>query len=222
MMTQSKTSSRLSNPPSDRSGDRSHSLFLLSGLAAALFLIGCGVDAQSKNLKKAVFAGGCFWCMEAPFEKLPGVKAVISGFTGGQKKNPTYDEVSSGTTGHAEAVEIHFDPAVISYEKLLDHLWHQIDPTDAGGQFVDRGSQYRSGIFYFDEAQKQAAVKSRDALMRSGKFKKKIVTEITAASVFYPAEEYHQDFYKKSPARYHEYRSGSGRDEFLEKVWGKK
>lgn len=191
-------------------------------IIGAALLIGCGVDAQPKNLKKAVFAGGCFWCMEAPFEKIPGVKAVISGFTGGHKKNPTYDEVSSGTTGHAEAIEILYDPAVVSYEKLLDIFWHQIDPTDPGGQFVDRGNQYRSGIFYLDEGQRLAAVKSRDALAKSGKFKKKIVTEITAASVFYPAEEYHQDFYKKSPARYHEYRDGSGRDQFLESVWGKK
>jgi peptide methionine sulfoxide reductase msrA/msrB len=172
-------------------------------------------------LQVATFAGGCFWCTEADFEKLPGVVKVISGYTGGQKKNPTYEEVSAGTTGHVEAVQVYYDPARVSYEELLDHFWRHIDPTDGGGQFVDRGSQYRSVIFSHDEAQKRLAEKSKEALSRSGKFQKPIVTEIRPFTVFYEAEEYHQDYYKKNPLRYKFYRFGSGRDQFLEKTWGK-
>ena len=170
---------------------------------------------------RAVFAGGCFWCMEAPFEKLDGVTAVISGYTGGKKMNATYKAVSAGGTGHAEAVEVHYNPQQISYEKLLDVFWKQINPTDAGGQFVDRGSQYRSGIFYLNDEQKRLAEESKQKLAKSGRFDKPIITEIVMAGEFYPAEEYHQDYHSKNPLRYWYYRGGSGRDDFLDKVWGK-
>ena len=154
-------------------------------------------------LSQATFAGGCFWCMETPFEKLEGVSAVLSGYTGGHQPDPTYEGVCRGTTGHAEAVQITFDPAVISYADLLEVFWRQIDPTDAGGQFVDRGTQYRSEIYYHDEDQKRAAQASKEALAASGRFNEEIVTPITAGTTWYPAEEYHQDFYKKTPERYH-------------------
>lgn len=176
---------------------------------------------EDKMLKVGTFAGGCFWCTEADFEKLPGVVKVISGYTGGHKENPSYGEVSSGTTGHVEAVQVYYDPAKITYEELLDYFWRHIDPTDGGGQFVDRGSQYRSVIFYHDEEQKRLAEKSKEELNKSGKFKKPIVTEIVRFTKFYEAEEYHQDYYKKNPLRYKFYRYNSGRDQFLEKVWGK-
>ena len=169
--------------------------------------------------EKATFAGGCFWCMESPYEMLEGVKEVISGYTGGKKVNPTYEEVSSGITGHLEAIEIVYDPSVVSYDKLLDVFWRNIDPTDAGGQFVDRGGQYRSAIFYHTEDQKKAAEAAKQRLARSGVFSKPIVTEIIPAATFYKAEEYHQDYYKKNPVRYKFYRFNSGRDQFLEKVW---
>ena len=173
------------------------------------------------STSRAIFAGGCFWCMEAPFEKLDGVSEVISGYTGGSKLDPTYQEVSAGGTGHTEAVEVLYDPQLVSYEKLLEVFWRQIDPTDADGQFVDRGDQYRSGIFYLDEEQKQLAEKSKQQLEKMGRFNKPIVTEITAAGKFYPAEEYHQDYHSKNPIRYWYYRGGSGRDDYLDKVWGK-
>jgi len=173
------------------------------------------------STSRAIFAGGCFWCMEAPFEKLDGVSEVISGYTGGAMLNPTYQEVSAGGTGHTEAVEIHYDPQLVSYEKLLEVFWRQIDPTDADGQFVDRGTQYRSGIFYLNLEQKQLAEISKQQLGKSGRFNKPIVTEITAAGKFYPAEEYHQDYHSKNPIRYWYYRGGSGRDDYLDKVWGK-
>ncbi len=177
-----------------------------------------GAGAMDKK-EKAIFAGGCFWCMEHPFEKLDGVYGVISGYTGGTKKDPSYKEVSSGTTGHAEAVEITYDPGKVSYQTLLDVFWRQIDPTDGGGQFVDRGSSYRAGIYYLNEEQKELAEKSKKALEKSGRFSKPIVTEIVSASTFYPAESYHQDYYKKNPIRYKYYRYGSGRDNFLKKAW---
>jgi peptide methionine sulfoxide reductase msrA/msrB len=177
-----------------------------------------GATAEAK-LEKAIFAGGCFWCMEPPFEKLDGVKEVIAGYTGGHKKNPTYEEVSSGTTGHVEAVEVLYDPAKVSYKKLLDVFWRQIDPRDAGGQFVDRGSQYRSVIFYLSDEQKALAEKSKEELDKSGRFDKPIVTEILPASTFYRAEDYHQDYYKTHSLRYKFYRFNSGRDQFLKKVW---
>ncbi|MGC2424333.1 MAG: peptide-methionine (S)-S-oxide reductase MsrA [Nitrospirota bacterium] len=171
------------------------------------------------KLETAIFAGGCFWCMTPPFEKLPGVVKVISGYTDGHTKNPTYENYAEG--GHVEAVEVTYDPSRITYSQLLDVFWRQIDPTDSGGQFVDRGPQYRSAVFYLDDRQKELAEKSKADLIRSGRFKKPIVTEILKASVFYPAEQYHQDYYKKNPIRYEFYRYRSGRDQFLEKVWGK-
>ncbi|MCF6266551.1 MAG: peptide-methionine (S)-S-oxide reductase MsrA [Desulfuromusa sp.] len=159
--------------------------------------------------------------MESPFEKLTGVSEVISGYTGGTKLNPTYQEVSAGGTGHTEAVEVYYDPQLVSYEKLLEVFWMQIDPTDAGDQFVDRGSQYRSGIFYLDAEQKRLAEESKQKLAEAGRFNKPLVTEITSAGKFYTAEEYHQDYHSKNPLRYWYYRGGSGRDDFLDKVWGK-
>ncbi|MCA8960128.1 MAG: peptide-methionine (S)-S-oxide reductase MsrA [Planctomycetes bacterium] len=169
----------------------------------------------------ATFAGGCFWCMEKPFEKLDGVSAVISGYTGGTVEYPTYEQVGSGTTGHAESIQVHYDPSRIRYEDLLQVFWRQIDPTDTGGQFVDRGTQYRHEIFYHDEAQKQAAEASKKALIASGRYDKPVTTPITKASKFYPAEEYHQDYYRKNPSHYERYRNGSGRDRYLDRVWGK-
>lgn len=174
---------------------------------------------MKQNIELATFAGGCFWCMVTPFEEMPGILKVTSGYTGGHTENPTYEEVCSNTTGHAEAVQIEFDPTVISYRKLLDIFWRQIDPTDAGGQFADRGSSYRTAIFYHSEEQRRLAEESRKELEESGRFDKPIVTEIVPASTFYPAEEYHQDFHKKNPFRYQTYRKGSGRDAFIEKHW---
>jgi peptide methionine sulfoxide reductase msrA/msrB len=174
------------------------------------------------KLEKATFAGGCFWCTTPPFERLDGVKEVIAGYTGGHKENPTYEEVSSGRTGHVEAVQVVYDPSKITYEKLLEVFWKQIDPTDPGGQFVDRGSQYRTAIFYHTAQQKAAAEKSKEALQGTGRFKKPVVTEILPAGRFYPAEEYHQDYEKKNPVRYEFYRSNSGRDQFLAHAWGGK
>ncbi len=170
---------------------------------------------------EAIFAGGCFWCVETAFEGVPGVSAVISGYVGGQKKDPTYEEVSSGGTGHAEAVRVVFDPKVIAYAKLLEIFWHNIDPLDKAGQFCDKGSQYRSGIFYLDAAQKAAAESSKAAIEAQKRLSGPIVTEITAAGPFYPAEEYHQDFYKKKPERYYSYRLGCRRDARLQELWGK-
>ena len=170
-------------------------------------------------LATAVFAGGCFWCTEADFEKVEGVLEAESGYTGGHADNPTYKQVSGGGTGHIEAIKVTYDTARITYDQLLDVLWRHIDPTDAGGQFVDRGPQYRSAIFYADVQQKAIAEASKQRLEDSGQFKKPIVTEILPLGKFYPAEEYHQDYYKKSPIRYKWYRSGSGRDSFLKSVW---
>jgi peptide-methionine (S)-S-oxide reductase len=169
--------------------------------------------------EKATFAGGCFWCMVKPFDEWSGIQSVVSGYTGGHKENPTYKEVKSGTTGHVEAVQITFDPAVFPYEELLEIYWHQVDPTDDEGQFQDRGSSYRTAIFYHTEEQKKAAEASKFTLETSGKFDKPIVTRILAASPFYPAEDYHQDFYKKSPDEYHKDRAVSGRDEFIKEHW---
>lgn len=177
--------------------------------------------AQTKR-EKATFAGGCFWCMEHPFENIEGVLEVISGYTGGHKDNPTYEEVSSGLTGHFEAVQIIYDPSKISYAELLDVFWKQIDPTDPGGQFVDRGSQYRSAIFYHNEEQKRLIEISKEQLNKSGKYKKPIATEIIKATQFYKAENHHQNFSKQCPIKYKSYRQGSGRDQFLEKIWGGK
>jgi peptide-methionine (S)-S-oxide reductase len=172
------------------------------------------------GLAVATFAGGCFWCMEPPFDKLDGVIDTTSGYIGGAKKNPTYEEVSSGGTGHTEAVQVRYDPKKVTYQKLLDVFWHNIDPVTANAQFCDHGSQYRSGIFYQDEAQRQAAEASKQALEASKKLPGKIVTQIVAASTFWPAEEYHQDYYKKNPLRYNYYRNGCGRDRRLQQLWG--
>ncbi len=177
--------------------------------------------AQQANerYELATFAGGCFWCMVSPFEEQPGIINVVSGYTGGHKENPTYEEVCTHTTGHYEAVQITFDPEVFPYEKLLDIYWRQIDPTDAGGQFHDRGESYRTAIFYHNEEQRRLAEKSKRELEESGRFSKPIVTQILPASTFYPAEEYHQNYHKKNPIRYKLYRIGSGRDAFLKKHW---
>ncbi len=171
------------------------------------------------QLEKATFAGGCFWCMEPPFEKLDGVISVTSGYTSGNKENPTYKEVSSGKTGHLEAVEILFDPSKISYSRLLEVFWMQIDPTDNSGQFVDRGPQYRTAIFYHNEKQRVLAEKSKEELNASKRFSNPIATEIISASKFYKAEVYHQDYYKRHSLRYKYYRIRSGRDKFLKKIW---
>ncbi|KAF9131615.1 peptide-methionine (S)-S-oxide reductase MsrA [Paenibacillus cellulositrophicus] len=171
---------------------------------------------------KATFAGGCFWCMVTPFEELPGIVSIVSGYTGGHKPNPTYEEVCSETTGHVEAVQITFNPDIFPYEKLLELFWQQIDPTDAGGQFYDRGSSYQTAIFYHSEEQREKAEASKQALERSGRFDKPIVTPILPAGPFYEAEEYHQDYHKKNPGHYKRYRKGSGRDDFLEKHWAPK
>ncbi len=196
-------------------------LKLLVTMGVIMAIMSCGNNAEKKdaNYETAVFAGGCFWCMESPFEKLEGVKEVVSGYTGGDKDNPTYEEVCSGRTGHYEAIEVTYDPKVIGYEKLLEVFWRQIDPTDGGGQFVDRGSQYKSAVFYKDDGQKAKAEASKKALDESGLFSKPVVTEILPAREFFPAEDYHQGYYKKSPVRYRMYRSGSGRDLFLDKTW---
>jgi peptide methionine sulfoxide reductase msrA/msrB len=185
-----------------------------------LLLAGAAAPGPAAERATATFAGGCFWCMEGPFEKLKGVVSVTSGYTGGQKKNPTYEQVSSGTTGHAESVQIVYDPGMIGYERLLDVFWRNIDPLTANAQFCDHGPQYRSAIFYHDEAQKAAALESKKAIEASGRFSRPIVTEIVPASTFYPAEEYHQDFYKRNPVRYLTYRSGCGRDRRLKELWG--
>ena len=207
-------------------------LFLLS-VVMLIAMYGCqksdlvqqsvreNMTKEDGTIRKATFAGGCFWCTEADFEKLPGVVKVISGYTGGTKENPTYAEVSSGTTGHVEAIQVYYDPSKITYEELLDFLWRHIDPTDPGGQFVDQGAQYRSAIYYHDEEQKELAEKSKEALEKSKRFNKPVVTEIIKSTKFYEAEDDHQDYYKKHSLKYRYYRHGSGRDQFLSKVWGK-
>ncbi len=179
-----------------------------------------GKDAGARTTEKATFAGGCFWCMEAPFDKLPGVVSVTVGYTGGKVKNPTYKQVSAGETGHAEVVQIVFDPSRIGYGELLDVFWRNTDPTVKDRQFCDVGSQYRPAIFHHGEEQRLLAGKSKEALERSKPFKEAIVTEITPAGEFYAAEEYHQHYYKKNPIRYRYYRSGCGRDRRLEELWG--
>lgn len=172
------------------------------------------------GLAVATFAGGCFWCMEPPFDEVPGVKSTTSGYTGGKERHPTYKDVAYGRTGHTESIQVVFDPQVVTYEQLLDVFWRNIDPTDAGGQFVDRGSQYRTAIFVHDAKQRNLAELSKNALRESGRFKKTIVTAIHDAGDFWVAEAYHQDFYKKSPRRYYSYRRGSGRDDFIARTWG--
>lgn len=193
---------------------------LLLGLAL-IFLAGGLTGSQAlAATAQATFAGGCFWCMEPPFDKLPGVVSTTSGYTGGKLDNPTYEQVSAGGTGHAESVRVVFDPAKVSYVKLLDVFWHNIDPTAKDRQFCDSGHQYRSAIFYLDEEQKKLAEESLARLKNSGRFPQ-IHTEIVAAGKFWPAEEYHQDYYKKNPIRYKFYRFNCGRDRRLEELWGK-
>ena len=177
-----------------------------------------GGAAKNATLQKATFAGGCFWCMEKPFEKLDGVISVTSGYTAGRTENPNYGNYAAG--GHIEAVEIIFDPTRISYRQLLEVFWRQVDPTDAGGQFVDRGHAYTTAIYYHDQAQRLAAEESKKELAASGVFAKPLVTPILPAETFYPAEDYHQDYYRKNPLRYKFYRYNSGRDQFLDQVWG--
>ena len=189
---------------------------------AAMILPGRPCAAGENETAFATFAGGCFWCVEAAFEKVEGVLSVTSGYTGGTLANPTYKEVSAGGTGHVEAVRVVYDPKIISYEGLLDVFWRNIDPTVADRQFCDVGSQYRAVIFYRDAAQRQAAEASRAKLERTKPFPETIVTEITAASAFYPAEAYHQDYYKKNPIRYAYYRKSCGRDHRLAELWGAK
>ncbi|MFP7169342.1 peptide-methionine (S)-S-oxide reductase MsrA [Terribacillus sp. 7520-G] len=173
-------------------------------------------------LQHATFAGGCFWCMVEPFTERPGIESVVSGYTGGDKPNPTYEEVCSNTTGHVEAVQITFDPDIFPYEKLVETFWQQIDPTDAGGQFHDRGESYKTAIFYHDEQQRQVAEASKAKLQESGRFEKDIVTPILPAKPFYPAEEKHQDYYKKNSYHYKMYKRGSGREDFIKQHWGTK
>ncbi|MDQ0217963.1 peptide-methionine (S)-S-oxide reductase [Peribacillus cavernae] len=175
---------------------------------------------MTKTFEKATFAGGCFWCMVKPFHEQPGIESVVSGYTGGTKANPTYEEVCSDTTGHYEAVQITFDPKVFRYEKLVELFWQQIDPTDAGGQFGDRGSSYQTAIFYHNQEQKEMAEQSKAKLQESSRFSRPIVTPILPVKEFYPAEGYHQDYYKKQPAHYNAYRIGSGRAAFIDKNWG--
>jgi peptide methionine sulfoxide reductase msrA/msrB len=197
------------------------SIGLLLSSSRAVDKEGSGsVMKETKGLKTATLAGGCFWCVEADFEKVDGVVEVISGYTGGNKENPTYEEVSAGGTGHVEAVQVFYDPKKITYKEILDVFWRHVDPTDPGGQFVDRGSQYRTVIFYHDEEQKRLAEESKRELEKSGRFDKPIVTEIVKFTKFYPAEDYHQDYYKTHSLRYKYYRYASGRDQFLKKVWG--
>ncbi|HEY5649307.1 MAG TPA: peptide-methionine (S)-S-oxide reductase MsrA [Nitrospiria bacterium] len=172
------------------------------------------------NTEKAVFAGGCFWCMEPPFEKLKGVISATSGYTGGHQENPNYQTVTSGHSGHAEAVEIEFDPSIISYGELLKVFWVNIDPTRADGQFCDTGTQYRTGIFYLNEEQKRLAEASKTEITKTKKFKEAILTEIVPASIFYKAENFHQDYYMKNPVRYKFYRYNCGRDDRLKELWG--
>jgi peptide-methionine (S)-S-oxide reductase len=197
----------------------------LTRLTCVAAFVACGatgpVAAQAAT-ETAIFAGGCFWCVEADFDKVPGVISTTSGYTGGTVANPTYEQVSSKHTGHAEAVQIVFDPAKVSYEKLLDYFWHTIDPTTKDRQFCDAGSPYRTAIFAGNEAQLKAAQASRTALEKSKPFKQPIVTEIVMAGAFYPAEEYHQDYYKKNPLRYQYYRGSCGRDDRLKELWGSK
>ena len=193
----------------------------------ALLLLGCiacnSIAAEAPAAvpyQTATFAGGCFWCMEGPFDRLDGVISTTSGYTGGHKDNPTYKEVSSGGTGHAEAVQIVYDPAKISYGELLNVFWHNIDPTNANGQFCDRGNQYRSEIFYANAEQEKLARQSLAALNETKPFDAPVVTTVSPAGTFYPAEDYHQDYYQKNPVRYKFYRYGCGRDKRLEELWG--
>jgi peptide-methionine (S)-S-oxide reductase len=200
----------------------------VAALAAAVFMAGPGSGPASAaspapdqpGLAKATFAGGCFWCVESDFEKVPGVKSAVSGYIGGPEKNPTYEQVSNHQTGHAEAVEVRFDPKVVSYERLLEVFWHNVDPTTSDRQFCDWGKQYRTGIFVHDAEQRRLAEASKREIEKTKTFSGAVLTPIEDAGPFYVAEEYHQDFYKKNPVRYYSYRSGCGRDKRLKELWG--
>jgi peptide-methionine (S)-S-oxide reductase len=199
---------------------------LLQLLCIAALTFSASAQAQTSPgakpaTAKATFAGGCFWCMEEAYDKVPGVVATVSGYMGGHAKNPTYEQIGTGRTGHAEVVQVEYDPAKVSYAKLLEVFWRNIDPTQRDAQFCDQGSQYRSGVFYHDEEQKRIAEVSRLALQKNKPFRGEIVTEITPASQFYPAEGYHQDFHQKNPTRYKFYKSGCGREARLQQLWGK-
>ena len=212
-----------------------HRLFLMIALLLTPLMISCtnpsttsqGMAPEAENIKEVVsstqevatFAGGCFWCVEAPFEGLDGVISVVSGYAGGKERNPTYSEVSGGQTSHRESVQITYDPEIISYAELVDIFWQTFDPTDVGGSFFDRGSQYESAIFFHNEEQKKVAEESKKRLDQSKRFSKPIATPIIKFTNFYPAEEYHQDYYKKSPQDYYAYRKGSGRDAFIQRHW---
>jgi len=182
-------------------------------------MAGNGLKDYGSTLEKATFAGGCFWCMEPPFDQLDGVVSTTSGYAGGDEVDPAYNEVAGGQTGHTETIQIEYDPTRVNYQRLLEVFWRNIDPTAVDRQFVDVGRQYRSAIFYHNDEQKCLALASREQLASSGRFEQPIVTEITALNTFYPAEEYHQDFYQKNPVRYKFYRFNSGRDQYLRKKW---
>ncbi len=186
------------------------------------FGVSVGSETAGNELAKATFAGGCFWCMEEVFEEVEGVVSVVSGYTGGRKADPSYPEVSAGWTGHAEAIEIQFDPTKVSYGRLLEVFWRNVDPTTPNRQFCDRGNQYRTAIFYHDEDQRRLVLESKLKVERTKRFEEPIVTEIAAVSTFYVAEEYHQDFYKKNPIRYKFYKFNCGRTQRLEELWGTK
>ncbi|MBS0169628.1 MAG: peptide-methionine (S)-S-oxide reductase MsrA [Nitrospira sp.] len=192
---------------------------LILSLVLAGTVVSSGYAADQSGVK-AYFAGGCFWCMEEVFEKVPGVISATSGYMGGRVENPTYEQVSGGGTGHAESVEVVYDPAKVTYQALLEAFWHNVDPVTANAQFCDHGSQYRAVIFYQGEEQQRAAEESKRAIAQSPRLSQPVVTELTPASQFYPAEEYHQDFYKKNPVRYKFYKFTCGRAQRLEEVWG--
>ncbi len=193
-------------------------VFAVIGLS--MMILASSTVIAAATFDKATFAGGCFWCMEHPFDQLPGVISVTAGYTGGEKKDPTYKEVSAGGTGHAESIQIVYDPTKISYGRLLEVFWHNIDPTTRDRQFCDSGHQYRSAIFYHNEEQRQSALESKEQLEKTKPFKEPIVTEIVQATEFYPAEDYHQHYYKKNPVRYKFYRTTCGRDQRLRELWG--
>ncbi len=196
-------------------------ILLVAGLALAAAALAAGPEkGPAKKLATAAFAGGCFWCMQHPFDELDGVISTTAGYTGGHTRNPTYEEVSAGATGHAESVRVVYDPDRVSYGKLLDVFWHNVDPLTANRQFCDGGSQYRTAIFYHDEGQRRFAEETKRALEKAHRWR--IVTEIVPAGEFYPAEEYHQSYYKKNPLRYKFYRAGCGRDKRLREVWGER
>ncbi len=223
-MLMNKTISTLPADLNHRESTVVSRFWITGAMLAALFLVATSASGATPAQPdqpgaKATFAGGCFWCMEPPFDKLDGVISTTSGYIGGRTSNPTYEKVSTGVTGHAEVVQVVYDPKKVSYEKLLEVFWRNIDPADAGGQFCDKGNQYRSGIFFHTDEQRRLAEQSKAALAKAKSFK--FTTEIVSATEFYAAEEYHQDYYKKNPIRYKFYRSGCGRDQRLEKLWGK-